>query len=148
MKKEKKSLFSLLFSFKEVKSALNLNKQLFKEVFSKNKKETIKEDFNEAIFRLNITEEELVKKYNNFKLMNNISSFFSFIVFFILIFSLSSLSLNVIVFSLLLIYFSINTIKFGFHCYQIENKKLDCLKEYILKPRKWIVLNKKIKLED
>lgn len=144
-KKEKNSFFSILFSVREFKRIFSMNSDMIKKTLKEKEKENITESFDEAMYRLNLTDEILEQKYDTFRKISIISFIFLALLILILIYvSFKQTALmNMIILSIFSFYFLVNGLKFSFHCYQIKNRKLKSLKEFILKPKSWIVINKK-----
>lgn len=98
------------------------------------------ESFKEAQKRLNVSDIDLIKIYNNYKIIVYVSLFFTISLFLVLMYYLyvqfkilNSISLLVfIVFSL------INAFQFSFRAYQIKSKKLCSVKEWWDNPDNWI----------
>jgi hypothetical protein len=150
MAKNKKK-YGFFFGLDSIKNSFTLLTDLMKSENDSNNEVQIKETFNEALLRLNVTEDEkeefLKNKYNEIKktiLLNYMFSILIVIFFFYNLFTNNNDSLFAIGISCLLSsFFLLQGLSGAFRCYQIEREELVKLKSFIIQPLKWFPKTRK-----
>lgn len=140
--KKKKSFLNLLFSVDQFKKDLESNKDLYKKLKDEDKRSRIKETFEESVIRLDLSEEDLENKKVLFRKNANLFYIISLIT---LITSITLYFYNpdnyiqfLIIMPIISIYLFLLGFRFSFNRFQIEQRKLACLKDFIKKPKKWL----------
>lgn len=142
-KERKKSLLRRLSSYDDIKNNFILTKNILKEEKKNIKKETIKETFEEALSRHGVKpeheENHINKVYKNLKITFNISFLMSMVVFFLVTYNILNADGGLIIYAFYFIAFTILTkaIESAFRCFQIRNKELLNIKEYLKNPKEW-----------
>lgn len=143
MSKKNKSLLNLLFSFDQIKSDIHKNKEIYKEIRDENLKEGFNETFEEAVDRLGLSEHDLLLKSESLKKTSRLFYFisFSFIIINIMLTALNGFNIfqNALIIPVISIYMFLLGFRFSLNKFQIEERNLKCLKEFVKKPKKWIV---------
>lgn len=144
---KKRGFFNIIFNIEEFKSTFRETKKEYSNVIENKEKNNIKETFEESIKRHNLSEEDLYEQKKRFKKMSLISYSSLFLIFLISIFFINFNLLNSILVGVLSFYLFLNGLKFSMHIKQIEKRKLNILKEFLLSPSWWFPI-KKIKVID
>ena len=144
MTKKKKGLLRRLSNFDDIRDNFKITKEIINNEKKKNKKEYIKETFEDALNRLNISKEDeadhLRKVYRGQKL-TSLTSFFTSIIVFIIttvrIFSEVDHGYFIYIFYLVGLALLLKSFECAFRSYQIRVRKLGGLKEFALMPKEW-----------
>ena len=142
-KERKKGLLRRLSSYDDIKSNFILTKNVLKEEKKNLKKEAIKETFEDALKRHGVKsehqEKHLNKVYKNLKLTSIISFIMSFIVFYLVTYNILKTDTGFILYAFYFIAFTIllKSIESAFRCFQIREKRLLNISEYLKNPKEW-----------